>query len=133
MNITEGSVKVHKGATQLVEGTDYEVIYASGLVHILPGGSVAKGDALTVDYASPAHTRDVTLSGSNPILGQMRFISENAAGKDNDYLMPYVRLSPNGEFALKGDTWQELDFGGDVLKLTPSTPAVFVSGRSFIE
>lgn len=132
MNVTEGTVVVHKGAALLVEGTDYEVIYASGLLHILPGGSVSDGDALTVSYDTALHTRDVVISGSSPIIGQLRFISENAAGKDSDYLLPYVRLSPNGEFALKGDTWQEIDFQGDVLKLTPATPAVTVNGRTFL-
>ena len=117
-NITHGSVLVKSTATTpvtYVEGTDYEVIYASGLIHILPGGAIALNESITVGYTIPTYTRDVTISGSSPIEGQLRFISENVTGPDSDYFVPYVRLSPNGEFALKADTWQEIDFQCDIL------------------
>lgn len=126
------SVTLKKGATTFVAGTDYEVLPESGMIHILPGGSIGTGDALTVDYTVAAHTAQRTLSGSNAIEGAFRFISENATGTNYDYLMPYVRLMPDGEFQLKGDNWQEIKFKGDVLKLSPSTPAVYAGSRIFL-
>ena len=135
MNVTHGSVVVKSTDTTpvtYVEGTDYEVIYDSGIVHVLPGGAITTGEALHVDYDCPAYTRDQTISGSQPIEGQIRFLSENVTGPDSNYFIPYARISPNGEFALKSDAWQELDFMGDILKLTPSTPAVQIDGRTFI-
>jgi hypothetical protein len=135
MNVTHGSVAIKTvggSPTTYVEGTDYEVIYASGMVHVLPTGAIVSGVALTADYACPAYTRDAIISGSSPIEGQIRFISENVTGKDINYFIPYARISPNGEFALKGDTWQELDFQGDILKLSPSAVAVHIDGRTFL-
>jgi hypothetical protein len=32
-----------------------------------------------------------------------------------DYLMPYVRLAPNGDFALKSDEWQQLNLNVEIL------------------
>lgn len=130
-NVT--AVTVSKGGVALVEGTDYEVIPASGMIHILPeSATVGDGDALTVDYSVPASTSERILSGSVAIEGAFRFISENATGTDTDFLMPYVRLMPDGDYALKGDDWQTIKFKGDVLKLSPSTPAVFAGPRIFL-
>lgn len=126
------AVTVRNGGTSLVAGTDYEVLPESGMVHILASGSVADGAALVIDYTVAAHTEQRILSGSLAIEGAFRFISENATGADTDYLMPYVRLMPDGEFALKGDDWQKIKFKGDVLKLSPSTPAVYVGPRIFL-
>lgn len=126
------AVVLKNGAATLVEGVDYEVIPESGLVHILPGGSIADGTALTVNYAVTAYSATRVISNSNPIEGAFRFISENATGTNYDYIMPYVKLMPDGEFALKGDDWQKIKFKGDVLKLSPSTAAVFIGQRVFM-
>jgi len=43
--------------------------------------------------------------------------------------MPYVKLMPNGDFALKGDEWQQLSFNIEVLK-KGTLEAVYMDGRA---
>jgi hypothetical protein len=47
-----------------------------------------------------------------------------------DYLMPYVRLSPNGDFALKSDEWQQLSLNVEILKLA-DYERIYVDGRPY--
>jgi hypothetical protein len=42
-----------------------------------------------------------------------------------------VRLSPNGEYALKGDEWQQMSFNLDIQKLNDTTESIYVDGRPF--
>ena len=69
------------------------------------------------------------MSKNQQINGQLRFVAFNAKGKQNDYFMAYVRLSPTGDFALKSDEWQALGFSVEILELNPTTPAVLIDGR----
>ena len=55
-------------------------------------------------------------------------IAYNPQGKNYDWFMPYVKLSPNGDFALKGDEWQQIPFSVEILKKS-GYEALYIDGR----
>lgn len=56
------------------------------------------------------------IGAAHQIFGSMEFFSDNAVGDNLNYWFPYVNLSPNGTYALKGDAWQTLSFTAEALK-----------------
>ena len=112
---TAFALSIDGGAT-LVSGTDFIINPAKGRIEILAGGAVEDGDKLLVTYSVAASTRTRIISGSAPVEGSLRYIADNPEGTNTDYYLPLVSLSPNGEYALKGDEWQQIPFNVDVLK-----------------
>jgi hypothetical protein len=115
-------------ATTYVADTDYIFNAELGRVEILETGNITAGTSLLANYDIPAGTRSRFVSGSQPVEGAMRFISYNPAGSQNDIYMPWVKLTPNGDFALKGDEWQEIPFSVEILKLA-NREAIIGEGR----
>lgn len=118
----------------LVAGVDFRVDLATGGVFLLPGSAIVEdGDDVIVTYSSPLLEYHQVVSGSQAQLeGQLLFVSFNNKGVKFDYLFPYVQLAPDGDFALKGEEWQQLSFGVEILTLNDSTPAVITNGRAGI-
>lgn len=125
-NLTTPVLK--KGATTLVAGTDYVIDAVRGFFDILIGGQVASGDDVSLEFGIGASTRKRTISGSDSVEGAMRFISYNAVGDNVDYFMPYVQISPNGDFSLIGDELQKLPLTVDVQALPP-LEALYMDGQ----
>lgn len=125
-NISIVVVKV--GVATKTLGTDYEVDLALGRIKIVPGGTIPVNSDLLVDYTETAYTRDRVLSGNIPKVGAMRVIAFNAAGVQRDYFLPKVKITPNGDQALKGDEWQKLSFNVEVLR-KDNTAAIVIDGR----
>lgn len=119
-----------KGATTLVAGTDYVLNAPLGRVEILETSeTVLDGDMLTATYTVAASTRTRIISGSSPIEGALRFVAHNPTGKNIDYFMPSVKLSPNGDYALKSDEWQQIPFNVEILK-PENMEAVYADDRA---
>lgn len=124
-------VKDDTDTTTYDEGDDYTVDLNTGMVTIVDGGAIADGDTIHVTYKTSAHSVARVVSGSMPIEGSMRFVSTNPKGKLYDYFMPWVKITPNGDFALKGDEWQVIPFNLEILRkgaleafyITERTPA----------
>lgn len=116
------------GTTTYVLGTDYTLDADLGRITPLAGGAIVKGSSLKVSYTVGAHTRDRIISGSDPVNGAMRFITTNPVGLNRDIFMPKVTLTPNGDYALKGDEWQVMEFNVEVLKKS-NLEAFYVDGR----
>lgn len=115
------------GVTTPTAGTDYTVDLDLGRLTILSGGAlVGKDVTATFDIAASSH-RQVT-SGANAIEGSLRFISFNPKGDKIDYFMPKASITPNGDFALKGDEWQVLPFTIEVKK-KGDLAAIYADGR----
>lgn len=117
------------GATTLALTTDYTLEAELGRIYIVAGGA---GDAknLTVTYDTAANSRTQVVTGAAAdVEGALRFVAYNAEGDQRDFYMPYVRLAPSGDFALKGDEWQQLPFNVEILKLNDTTEALYIDGR----
>lgn len=112
------------------EGADYTIDKDLGRLTILASGTITTGANLRVSYKTKTGTRDRVISGNDPIEGLLRYLAYNPAGKNIDYTMPWVKLTPNGDFQLKGDTWQEIPFNVEILTL-PGLEAIYCDGRAF--
>ena len=115
-----------------VLNTDYTVDLTLGLLYIVPtAGSFVDGTTnIVVTYNTAATTRQqVQTTAIAAIDGAFSFISYNPKGVQRDYYMPYVRMTPNGAFALKGDVWQEISFNLEILLKDPSMSHIYVDGR----
>lgn len=111
------SVETNPGATALVADTDYTMDFDSGFIHFLETSAVAvDGEDIDVTYAVAASTRERVVSGSEPVEAAMRYVTQNPKGPDAVFFMPYMKLTPNGDFALKGDEWQQLPLSMEILK-----------------
>ncbi len=117
------------GGTAFVAGTDYAVDLDLGRIEILPGGAIANGATIDVTYNRVAASQERVISGTTLIQGAMRFISFNGVGGQKNFYMPKVTLRPNGEFALKGEEWQQFGFNVEILQ-AGNLANLFVSGRA---
>jgi hypothetical protein len=115
-----------------VEGVDYVVDLELGRVTILEGSTkLTDGLASVVGtYNVEASTRNRVISKANTIEGSLRYIAKNPAGDNIDYFMPWVKLTPNGDFQLKGDEWQQLPFTLEILK-KGSLESIYMDGRPY--
>lgn len=114
-----------------VLGVDYVVDEVLGRVTILEGSTMLiDGNAFTAGYTVDASTRDQVISKGNTIEGAMRYIANNPAGKNIDYFMPYVKITPNGDFNIKGDDWQTMTFTIEILK-KGALEAIYADGRPY--
>ena len=121
------TVEISGGAT-LVEDTDYTIDYDNGFITFLSGGTVADGDDIDITYDLAANTRDRVISGSEPVEGAMIYRTVNPKGDDCTFYFPYVKVSPNGDYALKGDEWQQIPMSLEVLKLS-NVEAIYRDGN----
>lgn len=129
--VTAVTVTSDPGGTPVVatEGTDYNLDAALGRIEIIEGGVFDGVKTADVDYTPDANTRKrVTTSAASSVEGALRFVSFNAKGKQKDVYIPYVTLTPSGDWALKGDDWQNLAFDVEVGEL-PGLAAIYVDGR----
>lgn len=116
------------GGTPFVYGTDYTVDAETGRLYIVVGGGIADGTDLLVSYTIKASTFSRVISGSEPVEGAMQFIAFNPVGDDIDYYFPWIKVSPNGDYALKSDEWNVIPFNVEILKRT-SFAAIYAHGR----
>ena len=128
-NVTITTVKV--GATTIAASGNWDANLDTGMIEILPDApDIDDGDDIIVTYAQLATTYQQIISGGKSIYGALVFKAANTRGKQRDARMPYVKLAPDGDFALKGDDWQTVGFSIKVLKLNASTERVYWSTRA---
>lgn len=129
------TVTAVSGATPLVEGTDFRVDKDTGAIFILPGSTVIVADGsmpVTITYSAAAVEYNRVISGNTTVEGEIFFEATNPKGVRVDYLLPYVQLRADGDYALKGDEWQQLSFNYEALKLDDDTEVVYTNGRAGI-
>ena len=130
-NITNVTAKI--GATTVLLPNNIDADLDGGRVYI----ELTPADVTLVDGADVIFTYDVTGGVRNVIVGKgteirgaLRFISKNPIGTQKDYYWPYVKLTTNGDFALKGSEWMTIPFSFEVLKLDATTERVYIDIRS---
>lgn len=78
---------------------------------------------------APVDLGSVAIIGSSQALyGALFFESDNPVGTNANFWFPYVNLSPNGNYALIGDTWQTLSFTAEALKRDNLTQRSYTYG-----
>lgn len=113
-----------------VLGTDYVVDLDAAIVTPLEGGTLVDGTNLVITYNLEASTRDRVISKSQTIEGALQYRARNPKGLQIDYLMPWVQVSPNGDFAIKAEEWQALPFTLEILK-KGNLEAIYADGRPY--
>lgn len=88
-----------------------------GRILITTTGSITADEALEIDYdyGTVSYTR-IKAFAQDQIEGELRFVSDNPAGGDQELIIWRVSLSPAGDTAMIGDDWSTLSFSGEVLK-----------------
>lgn len=78
-------------------------------------------------FDAPGDLGTISIIGkTDSIYGALFFESDNPIGANVNYWFPYVNLTPNGTFALKGDTWQTMSFTAEALKRDNATERVYI-------
>lgn len=120
---------VEVGASTITSPNNWEADLSTGRVHILIDAvGIPSGSAVTVKYKQGAYTSSRVIAKGRSVYGAMRFIATNPVGKKRNAFMPYVKLAPDGDYALKGDDWQSFDFAIDVLKLGSTRERIYWYG-----
>jgi len=114
-----GDISTIVGVSVVTATGNYEVDLTRGRIYIEPDSTAFAGDAqqMVVQYNISAQSRTLVISKSSIIYGQLRFESDNPKGFNRDYFFPKVALSPDGDYALKGDDWQVMSFSFTALKM----------------
>lgn len=106
-----------------------EVDLALGRIYIEPDSpGFVEGKVLVVQYDEAAQNRQLVLGKNKMAYGSLRFIADNPVGKNFDYFYPKVALTPDGEYAMKGDEWQVMGFTFQGLQLG-GRPIVTIDAR----
>lgn len=110
---------------------NWEVDAALGRVFLKADSpAIADDDDIIVTFDVASGTREIVVSKDQQLRGALRFISANPVGGQRDFYFPLVNLSPDGDFALKGEDWQTVSFNFTALKLDATTERVYIDGRS---
>ena len=126
------NVIVSVGGTAKTAGTDYTVDAVRGKIHIVEGGTITDGASISVTYDRAAISRKQVISGTEQVECAIQFESYNPQGEKNDIYLPYVRLGPNGDFALKADEWQQLPLTVEILRdIAYNREAIYVDGQPY--
>lgn len=121
--IGSGDLSSVAGLTLLPAG-NYELEADTGRVYIEPDApDLVAASKLYAQYNRLAGSTDLFITSDDSVRGALRFISDNPKGLQMNYYWPEVTLTPNGDYALKGDDWQQLSFNFGVLKKDCNTPS----------
>lgn len=119
--------------TPLVINQDYTIDLATGGIVFLPGSALVDDETdVDVTYSAATSSYHTIVAGENvQAEGRLTYIAKQTKGARFDYVMPYVTLRPDGDFALKSsDEWQVASFALEVLKLDDQTAQVYINGRA---
>lgn len=126
----QGVRNVGSVAIDGVDADSFVVEEDTGRVYInLDAPDVADGTEYEITFGVAAAIEDVVIAKGETIEGEMQFIANNAAGANKDYFWPYVKLTPDGDFSLKGDDWQAMTFNMEILKRDAVTERQYITTR----
>ena len=113
-----------------VSDDSFEVEGPTGRIYLsMEADDIVDGGSLDVTYGVAAAVEDIVIAKGESIEGEMQFIANNAAGTNKDFFWPYVRLTPDGDFSLKGDDWQNMTFNFEILKRSAIVERQYITSR----
>lgn len=116
--------------TPVTAAGNFDFDLENARVYIEPDApDVADDDDLKVTYDLEAGSRTVIIGRGDEIRGALRFISKNPIGKQRNHYYPYVKITSNGDYALKGSEWQQMSFSVEVLKKDAATERVYIDAQ----
>lgn len=112
-------------------GIDYTVDLARGHILIVKGGTIADGATVDVTFNRAAISYNRAVSAGNAKEGSLLFVADNPEGENIDYLIPDAKMTPNGEFQIKAEEWQQLPFNIEISVPDDATPAITANGQPY--
>lgn len=96
-----------------VAGTDFVIDLDRGTIFIPLTSTLAEGVVVTYDVT--ASTRDLIVTGTEEIRGELKFKAYNQVGQRIDWWMPSVILTPGGDMTMISEDWTTLPFSIECL------------------
>lgn len=113
-----------------VDPGSYTVDAATGRILLHEDADdIVVGSTIEVTYGVMPQTETVVIAKGSSIEGELFYKADNPAGQNDDYYWPYVRLTPDGDFSLKGDEWQTVTFNFEILKRDDNTQRQYITRR----
>lgn len=113
-----------------VAATSYTVENETGRVLLHDDApDIVPASTLTVSYGVLPQTETVVIAKGQAVEGELQFIADNPHGANDDYFWPRVRLTPDGDFSLKGDEWQTVSWSFEILKKNSITERQYITRR----
>lgn len=130
------NVVVKKGvafADTVTMAGNYEVDETLGRLYIEADAAGITDDLeIQVTFDVGASTRGQVVSKNRSIYAAIRFVADNPKGVNRDYYFPYVKLSPDGDYNLKGEEWQTMGFTMEILKKASNIESVYIDERPVV-
>jgi len=97
-----------------VEGTDYTVNYALGMIQPLSTGSMTNAESLHVDYANAAYSGFATVAATTTeVVAYILIDGVNKADSENvEIEIDEAHLTPSSAVDFMSDKFSELDLSG---------------------
>lgn len=120
-NLTMGALadSVPAAASYVFDGALGRIFFDPDAVDIFDG------DEVRLNYDTVSGSRTLVISKGQQVRGALRFLAENPEGASTHFYFPYVTLTSDGDYALIGDTWQEMSFTVRALKLNAVTDVMY--------
>lgn len=116
--------------TTYAAGTDYLLDADSGRISYPDGTTIPDGGKVDVTFDAESASRIQIVSSADALIeGSLRFKATNPKGTKYDYFWPYVQLSPDGDYNLKGDTWAEMNFNMSINAPGDGRAAMYIDGQ----
>ena len=125
----QGVRNVGSVAIDGLDDEDFTVEADTGRIYIHSDAAFVDGTVAEVTYGVVATVEDIVIAKGETIEGELLFLANNAAGENKDYFWPYVKLTPDGDFSLKGDDWQNMTFSVEILKRDAVTERQYITTR----
>lgn len=131
---SETNARSGSGSTgTLTADVDYE--FAPEMAYLMIGDRATTkkvdvdGTWAVVTYDLKNSKRDVVITKNQSIVGSLLFRGCNAKGENRQYFLPKVRLSANGDYALKGgEDWTTMGFNIKALQEDGSA-MLYINGQ----
>lgn len=112
-------VETSPGAVAKVLNVDYKLDLVSGRVYVIPGGGIADGEPLQVDFTYPTLSSTdapyVQIGTQNVIEAYLRLKSKQATGPSMEMEIWLASLTPDGEVPFIGDDYAEFRIRARIL------------------
>lgn len=121
-------VSVHRDGELVIMRNNYTLDVAHGRIEILRDApDIPTGSLISVTF-QVRPSNQVMLNGEpDGVYGAMRFISHNVGKVQNDFYLPFVRITPRGQTDLKSDQWQQWSFDAEALNLSPAHSQLYIT------
>lgn len=133
-NVSNLAITATEGATSVPLTDNIDVDLEKGRFYIEPDAPDIEDDtAITVTYDILPYSDSIVIDRSQQVRGQLRFVADNAVGNNRDYFWPDAKLTPNGDYSLKGDDWQVMSFNFMALRRGTAASRLMVTGNAELQ